>query len=186
MRAGRGKKRRENVVNTKCLQASRQAGGWRLLSEAICYAPAIISSFHLSPYISIYPFSSTPLSPSSCVAQHGVGTSAIHSMCAWQRSHVWMHVCIVVCVGVGDKAVLQHHCVNKAPVCCLLLLITAQHNVSAQLVMHKIWCVRVLVCACMRKREREREALKDFEWIKMRKMKSGISSWSRFVFLSLP
>lgn len=68
-----------------------------------------------------------------------------------------MHVCIAVCVGVGDKAVLQHRCVNKAPVRCLLLLITAQHNVSAQLVMHKIWCEHVLACARMRKRENDGE-----------------------------
>lgn len=48
-------------------------------------------------------------------------------------------------VGVGDKAVSQHHCVYKAPVRCLVLLIAARHNVSAQLAMHKIRSVYLCV-----------------------------------------
>lgn len=163
MQWGRERKRkgrRENSVNTKCLQASRQAGGWRLLSEAICYAPAILLFSHLPSYVSIPPFFLPfSLSPSSRVSQHEVSTSAIcfrvcmtAYVCAFVRLCVNACVCVSLCVGVGDKAVLQHHCVYKAPVCCLLLLITAQHNVSAQLAMHKILCV----CVCVSERRGER------------------------------
>lgn len=138
------------MVNRKCLQASRQAGGWRLLSEAICYAPAILLFSHLTSYVSIPPFSSSLLLSPSHVSQHEASTSAIYFLCARMRLHEWMWTCVCMClslcVGVGDKAVFQHHCVNKAPVCCLLLLITAQHNVSAQLAMHKIRCVCVFLC----------------------------------------
>lgn len=146
------KKGRGNAVNRKCLQASRQAGGWRLLSEAICYAPAILLFSHLTSYVSIPPFSCSLLLSSSHVSQHEASTSAIYFLCVRVRLHecVRARVCLSLCVGVGDKAVLQHRCVNKAPVCCLLLLITAQHNVSAQLAMHKIRCACVFVCACMR------------------------------------
>lgn len=114
-------------------------------------------------------------------------------VCVRAHAGLCLYACVhlSILVGVGDKAVLQHHCVYKASVCCLLLLITAQHNVSAQLAMHKILCVYfcacvrvwVSLCACVRERLTQKEL--GAEWVKMRKMKSGISSGSRFVFLLL-
>lgn len=85
-----------------------------------------------------------------------------HSAFVCATSYLYICLCVRVslCVGVGDKAVLQHHCVYKAPVCCLLLLITAQHNVSAQLAMHKSVCACMCVCA----RERETEEAVGAEW----------------------
>lgn len=97
-----------------------------------------------------------------------------------ERGCVCVHVCILV--GVGDKAVLQHHCVYKAVVCCLLLLITAQHNVSAQLAMHKIRCVCVCVCVFARTCERRTQKGLSAEWVKSRKNEKWNFIWKSICF----
>lgn len=103
MHAGRGKKvkkRRENVVNTKCLQASRQAGGWRLLLEAICYALAIIFSFHLSSYISLHPFSLALFSLFLCLSAWSLYLSNPFRVCV--TAVACMNACVCRCVrGCG-------------------------------------------------------------------------------------
>lgn len=109
-----------------------------------------------------FPFPFLLSSPSSSrVSQREVFTSAFcFVLCVCAAAALFARLFVsgarARCVGVGDKAVLQHHCVYKAPVCCLLLLITAQHNVSAQLAMHKIVCAHVCVCVCVSEREERR------------------------------
>ena len=108
VREGKERERRENPVNIKCLQASRQAGGWRLLSEAICYAPAVLLFSHLSSYISIPPFfSSLPISPSlppsllPCLSAWSLYLSnLLLCVCAWLRL---LLVCVCVCVFVRAR-----------------------------------------------------------------------------------
>ncbi len=94
------KERKENSVNIKCLQASRRAGGWRLLSEAICYAPAVLLFSHLSSYVSIPPF--FPYPTLSLVSQREVSTSAI---CFCVRVRAWprMYACTSLSVRVGVR-----------------------------------------------------------------------------------
>lgn len=99
-------------------------------------------------YPSIFPPFSPSFPPPVSLSMKSLPQQSV-TLCVCETASVSVSVsedvcvCVSLCVGVGDKAVLQHHCVYKAPVCCLLLLITAQHNVSAQLAMHKILCVCV-------------------------------------------
>lgn len=96
------REKREISENIKCLQASRKEGGWRLLSEAICYAPAVLLFFHLSSYVSIPSFFSPfSLSLSFHVCQHVVSTSAFcFCVCDFVFIHLFVCACILVC-GCG-------------------------------------------------------------------------------------
>lgn len=133
-------------VNTKYPQASRWAGGWRLYQKQFLMLLPSSSSFIFLLMLPSLP-SLLPLpmylSMNSTSAFCFCVCVCVYCLCVQES----------LCVGVGDKAVLQHHWFYKAPIYCLLL---AYHSSTQCFCSISHACVHVCLGVHVCKREGNR------------------------------
>lgn len=147
-------------VNTKYPQASRWAGGWRLYQKQflmllpssssfifLLMLPSLPSLLPLPMYLSMNSTSAFCFCVCVCVC----------TVCVFRSPCVWVWVIRLSC-SITDS--------TRLPYTVFFWLITAQHNVSAQLAMRVCMCVSV--CMCVREKETEGSG---YRVVMMRKMK---------------